>query len=101
MENLYYIGKSNIHGKGVFSNTDLPTGTVVGPACYFYPPIKTVITGMGKFINHSKQPNCRVVQTTQNEWVLVANQNIKDDTELTIDYNNNPWFLKKAEPNYI
>ena len=103
------VKDSPIEGKGIFAGTDIPKGELLmiisgevisGKECerreeeynnvyIFYNGryyIDTINTDKIKFINHSCSPNCDVRDRDKNTLNLVANQDIKQGEELTIDY---------------
>lgn len=106
-EDLVYIGRSPIHGKGVFSRVDLSAGTLL--TCdvivldqallenkhlkqYSYPWQKdkwSLCIGFGNYFNHSSKPNVRIlsidkIQLTKTFQVI---DDIISGSELTIRYN--------------
>lgn len=54
------IGKSNIHGLGLFAVTDIPKGFDLGVSHYQLEEAHAIRTPLGGFINHSKTPNCTI-----------------------------------------
>jgi hypothetical protein len=86
----YYVGPSDIHGKGLHArkkfNKDEVIGRAAGPVLSDKP---IVVSSMGKMINHSWTPNCHInLNTANNEpfYDLTASQDIDPDEELTVDY---------------
>lgn len=103
------VKKSSIHGKGIFSDTDIPKGELImwikgevidGDEClrreyeednvYIFwngdTYIDTAKTRKIKYINHDCKPNCEVEDGDESSLKLVAAKNIKKGEELTIDY---------------
>lgn len=74
------IGRSPIHGDGVFAMRTFAAGDVIAPA-----RIGNQRTPVGRFVNHARNPNC-VMALQGEEIVLVAVQDVLTDDELTVDY---------------
>jgi len=56
--------------------------------------------GVLRFVNHSFQPNLRIEHTVvNNEWKIffVADENIKADSELFVDYGDTYWAVESRE----
>lgn len=56
--------------------------------------------GVLRFVNHSFQPNLRIEHTViNNEWKIffVADEDIKSDTELFVDYGDAYWAVESRE----
>ena len=103
--------ESHIHGTGLFSTMGLAGGEYVGVICVpsripqevrhrngFNPYLVT--SNFGKFINHSGEPNCRLMKVDGSKFVLVSKFEIGADEELTLDYDLNPYFLCKPAPEW-
>jgi hypothetical protein len=81
------VKPSLIEGVGLFINKSIAENTIVAPA-----RINGMRTPAGRFVNHSKNPNCRMVKDENGTINLVSIQAINciaDDNyhnELTIDY---------------
>ena len=88
MNTLFYISKSPIHGYGVFAKAYLESNTNVGRVTNPYPKV----TAMGKRINHSYEPNCRLSYYDDRHELLTI-QDIKEGEELTVDYDFCPGFI--------
>lgn len=100
--NNYKLAKSNIHGTGVYANTFIPKNNIIGIAMtfkfIFYPYITD---DLGKWINHSYKPNSFIYYyPLENVYFLIANQDIPENTEITMNYRNTPWYIKKPELHY-
>ena len=99
------IGKSQIHGMGLFATENIPKGTNLGIAHILIPhgevffPQSYCRTPLGGFYNHSDDPNCEIksriyyfsssaeykrLVTTILE--LFAIKNIEKDEEITSKY---------------
>ena len=86
--NNYYLSDSKIHGKGVFAAKDYIKDELidVGIRGLF------ITNGFGTMINHSYNPNTYLHRNGIN-YNVHALTNIKKDDELTLNYNNTPWFI--------
>ena len=85
--NKYYISNSKIHGKGVMAARDFVKDEFidVGIKGIF------VTNGFGNMINHSSTPNAYLRRNGINYDVHATN--IKKDDEITLNYNDAPWFI--------
>jgi hypothetical protein len=78
--------KSLIHGDGMFATAPFAQDDLIGPA-----RIGGLRTPLGRFTNHSKQPNAKFV-LVDDDILLVATQDIKGSVgsshgdEITVDY---------------
>jgi SET domain-containing protein len=108
-EEFVSVGSSSIAGTGIFASTDIPCDELVmiirgevitGKECerredeednvyifwngrYF---IDTRNTGKIKYINHSCDPNCEVLDRDKESLNLVSCRDIKAGEEITMDY---------------
>ena len=96
---IYIIGPSAIHGQGVIAVRDVEPGETIGKAVII-DGIKPVITDMGKYVNHTYQPNSRL-QYIERRFDLIATRPIKAGEEIAADYNDTPWFLEKPKPWFV
>jgi SET domain-containing protein len=109
-DDLIVVRDSELHGKGLFTLTEIQQGTVImkiigeeidedecikreieGNNVYiFYKDenkyVDTINTKKIKYINHNCDCNCYVDEDQQGNLILVAKSDIKTDEELTIDY---------------
>jgi len=105
-----FVKESNLHGKGLFSDIDIPKGSVImkiigdeidenecvrreneeNNVYIFYKDenkyIDTINSDKIKFINHNCDNNCYVDEDENGDLILVAQRNIYSGEELTIDY---------------
>ena len=84
MDNLYTT-KSVIHGIGLFTRKYLTCGDIIGVSHVTYNEIWYQTVPIGLYYNHSSEPNC-IVKTEGNINLLIANKDIYQDEELTVDY---------------
>jgi SET domain-containing protein len=98
----YQIAKSEIHGEGVLATKSIKKDEVIGLPLYMVAWIFPVITKeLGKKINHSYKPNAYLKKDpSELKWYLIAHKNIAINEEITINYNNTPWFIDKPMPWY-
>ena len=99
----YYIDNSKIHGKGIFINRDLNEGSKIGKVIdYHYLIFPYVTNFLGKWINHSNKPNCKIFYDNENKiYNLYTIQDLKKNSELLMDYNQTPWYILKPEEDFI
>ena len=97
-----FINNSPIHGKGVFVNNNIRNNTKLGPGIIFALGIFPKITeGFGTMINHSYSPNTKLKYDYKtNSYIITTIKNVKKNKEITLNYNNTPWFIKDAEDYY-
>lgn len=91
-ETAINIRKSNIHGKGVFASWPFAPGEYIAP--YELAGQNTIIA---KYLNHSYENNCKVIDLIDGEKILIAETPILGDLgdskgqELTINYEALTW----------
>lgn len=91
---MYKLGASKIHGIGVIAESFISKGVVVDDVVLNY----VVTPHFGRWINHSRQPNCKMVQDgTSLRWVLVTMRDISSGEELTVNYWDTPSFIAKPD----
>ncbi len=110
IEDLIVVKDSNLHGKGLFTLSDIPQRTVImkiigdeidenecirreneeDNVYIFYKDenkyIDTINSDKIKFINHNCDCNCYIDEDDEGNLILVALRNISVGEELTIDY---------------
>jgi len=81
------IKKSNIDGLGLFSTCSIEEGYNLGITHVENPDFENgyIRTPLGGFINHSNEPNCKLVNN-ETVLILIAKQPILANTELTTHY---------------
>ena len=84
MKNVH-VGKSNIHGRGLFTTDSLNEGDIIGVSHVTYERVWYQVFPIGIFYNHSKNPNC-IIKVEDNLNLLITNRDIEKDEELTVDY---------------
>jgi SET domain len=83
----FKTGRSPIHGVGIFMTMDAVAGCVVGPA-----RVAGLRTPLGRYTNHSDQPNARMELLPNGDIQLVLTKGVRgcrggeDGEEVTIDY---------------
>ena len=78
------IKKSEIHGLGLYSLTEIPKDTTIGMT-HVEVENDLIRTPLGGFLNHSDNPNCERKQHNK-RWFLKTIKNINKDEELTLEY---------------
>lgn len=100
LNSLIQVKNSKIHGLGIFSKDKINKNNKIGIGInYKFYLIPIITKNFGSLINHSYVPNCRLEYINYSYYV-VANKNIKKGEELTLNYNNTPWFISNAEKHY-
>ena len=93
----YVLGSSRIHGTGAFASEPIPEGEGVAVAITnqtLWGLLGGGRTPIGENVNHSPNPNTKLVATpTRGEYRLVATQSIVAGAEITMDYDDTPWFI--------
>jgi len=81
------IKDSDIEGKGIFVNTDLPKGIILGLTHIRDKefPDDLIRTPLGGFINHANLPNCKLIQTGR-LFFIETKKAIKAGNEITLRY---------------
>ena len=100
---IYYIDKSKIHGNGVFINENLLNGTKIGKVIDYHFLVFPYVTNyLGKWINHSDKPNCKIVYDNEKKFYnLYTIKDLKKNTELLMDYHDTPWYILKPEYDFL
>ena len=94
----FYINTSNIHGNGIFANDNFKQKKLIGVLMHFVFFIPVITEELGRWVNHSYTPNCVMYYHKENnKYYIVALRDIKVNEELTIDYNDTPWFIRKPD----
>jgi SET domain-containing protein len=93
-EYSYSVNDSRIHGKGIFAKDDIKKGKK-SLACILTDE-DLLYSDLGKYINHSKSPNCKLVDDGSRNFLVVTLNDIKDGDEMLIDYDNNPHGFQKS-----
>jgi hypothetical protein len=87
------IKESGIDGIGLFATENIPRGRTLGRSHYNFHGafgLGLIRSPLGGFINHSPEPNCRIV--IRNEymsihiWYLKTTKKVKEGEELTLKY---------------
>ena len=78
------IKKSEVHGLGLFSLTEIPKDTTIGMT-HIEIENDLIRTPLGGFINHADDSNC-IKRKHNNRWFLKTDKDIKANQELTLTY---------------
>ncbi|MFZ5948713.1 MAG: SET domain-containing protein [Stygiobacter sp.] len=107
--NYLEVKNSSLHGKGLFTNVDIPAESIIcviegevidenecirreeeeGNVYIFWNGenyIDTTKNSLLRNINHLCEPNCYVEDRNESSLFLIAERDIKAGEELTIDY---------------
>jgi quercetin dioxygenase-like cupin family protein len=72
---------SEIAGEGLFANHRFARGRIIVPS-----RLSGKRTPSGRYVNHSKNPNCFFIKTDVGDIYLIAKKNVSGGEELTVDY---------------
>jgi SET domain len=86
------IGESKIHGQGLIANSNLPMGANIGVSYINGLPTSNI----GKFYNHSDQPNA-ISRMTGNKRSIELTRDIQPGEEITLNYRLQPELEQPAE----
>ena len=92
-----YHSSSKINGIGVFTPIDLGIDSFIGVSHVFYKGF-WYMTTHGNY-NHSENSNCSI-ETDGNILIMRAKENIKRNSELVVDYREQP-FLEKPQDDWV
>tara|TARA_R100001163_G_C5059658_1_gene196361 strand:+ start:1600 stop:1956 length:357 start_codon:yes stop_codon:yes gene_type:complete len=101
-EKKYYLSNSNIHGTGTFSTQNIQAGEKIEVGIDYDDVMKIfpfVTDYFGKWINHSWKPNSHL-EYIDNKYYAVASVPISKDSEITMNYNDTPWYICPPNPNW-
>lgn len=85
--NLCSVFSSPIHGKGYFATANISAGELIAPAL-----IGGKRTPAGRYVNHSKKPNAKMIALPDGDIALVSIKDIRGcragqlGDEVTVDY---------------
>ena len=98
----FRIGKSKIHGYGVLTSKNVKKGEILGIAIYFkFYIIPEITTDFGRWINHSYESTSYLFYDKNKRiYYLIASRDLKQNEEITANYNHTPWFIKKPMNHY-
>jgi hypothetical protein len=93
------IGDSSIHGKGVGAARPIKSGEFIDIGIelnFIYFPH---VTKFGSLINHQRFASCELVYHKK-MYFVVALVDLERGHEITLNYNQCPWFIKDADPSW-
>ena len=95
-------GSSDIHGNGAFASKNLHPGEVIGPVIDGLKGgglLGGNRTKLGELLNHQSKPNSvmKPVPGMAGKYFLMAGSDIGNGSEITMDYNDTPWFIAKPK----
>jgi SET domain-containing protein len=84
----YLIDESKIHGKGVFAKNKIDSGKkslgmVLTNEGFLY-------SDLGRYINHSKVPNCKLIDGGDYNYFIVTTKDVNKGDEMIVNYDENP-----------
>lgn len=92
-------GVSTIHGIGIIANKQLVKDQTIGIGIYFFLGYPIVTNNFGSLINHSFTPNSQLIWKNL-RWHVVAYDTINQGEEITVNYNNTPFYIENAKSHY-
>jgi SET domain-containing protein len=93
----WFIGYSKIHGIGVLANTTIPANSFIDVAI----ESNQKITFFGSKINHSWKPSAIMVfDTNRKTYGIFAINDIRQNEEITLNYEDTPPFIAKPNPKW-
>jgi len=107
---LFKVGASKIQGKGVLAAHKLEKGDSVGQAIEYewwggIIPLPVITKDLGVWINHSYKPNAMLEWRSEkgqpSAWYLVTTEPIEKGGEVTLNYEDTPWYIEGARPHYV
>ncbi len=75
------VRKSDVQGLGLFATGKFDGGSIIGPA-----NIGRKITVAGRYVNHSIDPNAKMIARDRANFVQIAIRDIEVDEEITNNY---------------
>ncbi len=86
----WYVGSSEINGKGIFASKDYEPGDVIGLAAFpgdsdEYGAKIWNLTELARFCNHQNEQNVDLKKRDDNMY-LIARKTIKEDEEIVSNY---------------
>ena len=99
---IFYSKKSKIHGLGIFLKKKINKNKLIGLGIYYnFLNIPFVTKKFGSLINHSKEPNCYLKYDFKKKiYNVYSLKIIKKDEEITLNYNDLPWFCCGPDSNW-
>ena len=97
----YHIGSSKIHGNGVIANQNINRGEIIDVGIDYWLNFFPYVTShFGSWINHCYNANTKLVYVN-NKYYIVAQYPIKKGNEITVNYDQTPWYIAGSRPWYI
>lgn len=96
------IADSPIHGVGIFTKVHVMKFAKLGVGIRYILGVLPYVTPFpGQYINHSWKPNC-ILQYNAEEWTydLISCRDIEAGEEVTMDYQNTPWYIFGPEDDW-
>ena len=99
---MYRIGQSQIHGRGVIATRPMQAHQPIDMAIEYQLGFLPFVTyHFGSYINHSSTPNTYLRYVEQPAgYAVVTSKPIHQGEELTINYDQCPWYVMGSLPWY-
>ena len=94
-----FLGPSKIHGTGVFCQEEVPAHINLGVAQVRNPNGGYRITELGRYHNHSENPNCYNIMIG-NKRHLFSKRSLLPGEEITVNYRMQP-DLEQPKPGWV
>jgi SET domain-containing protein len=96
----YVIDSSPIHGKGIIAKQTIQKGEVIDIGIdYYYGIFPYVTPHFGSWLNHCQKANAHLVYMSHKYYVVASSQ-IRKGQEITVNYNQTPWYINGSKPHY-
>lgn len=89
------VDNSGIEGVGLFATENYPANIPL-----FVAIKNSVITRTGSLINHSWNPNTKLIKKEGENYEIVTKVPIRKGEEVTADYRDTPSYINKPDPNW-
>lgn len=96
----WVIRNSKIQGVGVFLDRDYKSNERIDIGIYFFLGFFPIVTPFGSKINHQDNANC-YLQYYNHQWHVTTRSALTKATEITLNYQDCPWYIKGKEKDYI
>ena len=91
----FVTARSSIHGDGAFATRAFSSGDSIGIMVSSFTTTSMVRTKLGRFINHSDNPNALMHNVRDDVYEAQALRGIAAEEEITISYWDTPSFVAK------
>jgi hypothetical protein len=102
LDSNFYISDSKIQGKGVFTNRSYDKDESIDVGIRFFLGVVPYVTSsFGSMINHDWSPNTYLEYDKKaHNYVIKCKKALGSDTEITLNYENTPWYIMGPNPKW-